>query len=598
MTGATGPRLVLAGFVAAMLAVHGVIAWWSPLQGDDWQHVLWTSSHGGSWLAGHARLDAAWGYVLARSTLFHAIVSPVVGVIVVLGVFTWSARRLPEPGRWRDVLGVALVSCTIWIALPRAGVMWFHRSYVAAQIYGAALVVWFLVPFRCRWQRDGVAWRIAMFVAGLAAGATTRQLGLMAVVGAAIAVVRPRRSGRPAWMVPGLAGALISFAYGHGADLVHAFGRLGGNPARMLPLLQGGGQLIMLIALLLVATRLRSTDRSAAAAASAPVAPDATPSQDAGWHREAPDGGESLGWLGAWLGLGLFAHLGSSLTDVMQLPATLALCAGALPYLSWLAGARSVRWVLVRLVVVVHLIAWTLALSTYAALDAEFRGRMAAIARTPAGQIATVRPYAEILPGFWSIGEDWADLALRSRLARERWGLAGIDLAPPFRQLERSPDLELVLDVEGISPDQLAAARPPAWWPRELAPARGQFAALLERLRAISGRGVTARLRAAGIDFTARRGRPILAAWSEGAAAVVPEVTRSRPDDTGRTVISIAPSLAVQLDEGWLIGPWGSEPVHCIAGRCVVAEQRAERTVLVLCSAERCLAADVWVPQL
>lgn len=579
MTGATGPRLVLAAFVAATLAVHGTAAWWSPLQGDDWHHLLSPSG----WLSGHAPLGDAWGYLVARSTLFHALVSPVVGVILIAGVFTWSARRLPDPDRWHDVLGVAVVSCMLWIALPRAGVMWFHRAYVAAEIYGAALVVWFLVAFRCRWQRDGAAWRVAMFVAGLAAGAATRQLALAAVVGAAIAVGRARRSGRPAWMVPGLVGAGISFAWWHGVDLVHVFGRLGRNPARMLPLLQGGGQLIALIALLLIATRPGSAGRDA-------------PSRDAQWPAEAPDAGASLGWLGTWLGLGLFAHLGPSLTDVTQLPATLALCAGALPYLCWLAGARLVRWALVCLVVGVHLVAWTLALSTQAALGAEFRARMAAIAGTPAGQIATVRPYADLLPGFWSIGEDWADLALRSRLARERWGLAGIELAPPFRQLERSPALELVLDVEGVSPDQLVAAAPPARWPRELAPARGQFAALLARLRAITGRGVMARLRAVDVDFPARRGRPVLAAWSDGAAAVA--VARSRADDTGRTVVSLTPTVAAGLDDAWLVGPWGSEPVRCTAGRCTVTEQRAERTVLVLCSAERCLAADAWVPQL
>lgn len=594
MRAGAGPRLALAGFVAATLAVHGLIARWSPLQGDDWRYLLSPSSRG-SWPAGHAQLGDAWGFLLARSTLFHAIVSPVVGAILIVGVFTWSMRRLPDPGRWRDVLGVALVSCMIWIALPRAGVMWFHRSYVAAEIYGAALVVWFLVPFRCGWQRDGTAWGVAMFAAGLAAGATTRQLALTAVVGTAVAVYRTPRSGRWTWMVPGLAGVLISFACEHGADLVRVFGRLGRNPARLLPLLQGGGQLIALIALLLIVTRLWPAKRSAAAA---PAERDLAPARDTRGPAEAPDAGDALCWLGAWLGLGLFAHLGPNLTDVLQLPATLALCAGALPYLCWLAGVRFVRWALVGLVAGVHLVAWTLAISTYAGLDAEFRDRMAAVAHAPAGQIATVRRYSDVLPGYWSVGEDWADLALRSGLARERWGLAGIDVVPPFRQLERSPDLQIVLDVGGVSPDQLAAARPPAWWPRELAPARGQFAALLERLRAISGRGVTARLRAADIDFTARRGRPILAAWSEEAAAVIPEVTRSRPDDTGRTVISVAPSLVAQLDDAWLVGPSGSEPVRCLAGRCVVAEQRAERTVLVLCNAERCLAADAWVPQL
>jgi hypothetical protein len=323
------------------------------------------------------------------------------------------------------------------------------------------------------------------------------------------------------------------------------------------------------------------------------------PAQDVGRCSRAPDAGDSLAWLAAWLGLGLAAQLGPRATAAAtQMPAALALCTGVLPYLSWLAGARFVRWMLVCLAVGVHLVAWTLALSTYAGLGAEFRDRMAAVARTPEGQIATVRPYSNLLPTFWSAGEDWAELTLRSTLARERWNLAGIDLVPPFRRLERSPDLALALEVDDVSRDQLAAARPPLWWPREIEPARREFAALIERLRAITGRGVTARLRTVDIGFTARGTRPILVAWSDGAAAVVPHVTRSRPDDTGHTVILIAPSLAVQLGEAWLVGPWGSEPERCVAGRCVVVAQRPERTLLVVCSSERCLAADAWVPQL
>jgi hypothetical protein len=598
MSSERGARLALAAFIAATLVVHGVVAWWSPLQGDDWQHVLWSGSGSGSWLAGHLQLGDAWGYLVTRSTLFHTIVSPVVGVILVLGVFTLSARRLPDPGRWCDVLGVALVSCMIWIALPRAGVMWFHRSYAAAQIYGAALVVWFLVPFRCRWQRDGAAWRVAMFVAGLAVGATTRQLGLAAVIGAGIAVRRTRRSARPTWMVPGLAGAAISFVAGFArwqlSDLVFVFGHPERSLTRMAPILQAGGQLVAPVALVAIARLVRSSDRCAVTAA--PTARE--PAQDVGRGSQPPDAGDSLAWLAAWLGLGLAALLGPRSTAATQLPSALALCAGVLPYLSWLAGARLVRWVLACVAVGVHLVAWTLALSTYAALDTEFCARMAAVARTPAGQIATVRPYSDLLPTFWSIGEDWADLGLRSTLARERWNLAGIDLAPPFRRLERSPDLALALEVEDVSRDQLAAAGSPPRWPREIGPARGQFAALIERLRAITGRGVTARLRAVDLDFAARRARPILVAWSDGAAAVAPEVARSRPDDTGRTVIAVAPSLAAGLDEAWLVGPWGADATHCAAGRCVVAEQRAERTVLVLCGAERCLAVDAWVPQL
>jgi hypothetical protein len=589
-----GARLAFLGFLAATLAVHGVVAWLSPLQGDDWRQLLWSPGDGG-WLAGHAQLADACGYLIARSTVVHAIASPIAGVVMILGVFTLGARRLPDPGRWRDVLGVALVSSMIWIALPRAGVMWFHRPYVAAQMFGAALVVWFVAAYRCRWRLGGRAGGAAMFAIGLVAGTTTRQLVVMAVVGVAIATGRTPRAARRGWMLPGLVGLVLGAA----ASVVHApwaevgrvLGRFEPTLVALGPLMRAGGQLIALIALLVLATLVRASRR----APTAPQVPDAAAPDDA-WRADAPDAGEALGWFGAWLGLGVAALLGPRSTEATQLPAAIALCAGALPWLSWLARLRIVRRALVALVVGVHLVAWAVALATYAAFATELTDRMAAIAATPADGVAIVRPYSQIVPTYWWFGEDWSEAGLREALARERWGLAGIELAPGFRQLERGADLALVLEVEGVSGDQLQAARPPRRWARELAPARRQFAALIDRLRAITGRQVRARLRVTDVELAGRAPRPILAAWADGAAVVAPEVARSAPDATSQTTVTVAPSLGATFGEAWAVGPDGARPVRCTTGRCVVQLLRAERTVIVLCNAERCLAADAWVP--
>ena len=588
MTG-RGPRWALVGFAVAALAVHGVVAWLSPLGGDDWRQLAPGPGRGG-WLA-HAQLGDAWGDLLARSTLFHAIASPVVGAVAIIGVFTLGARRLPDPDRWSDALGVALVSCMIWIALPRAGAMWFHRPYVAAQIYGAALAVWFLAPFRCGWRLGGAAWPVAMFAAGLAVGSTTRQIALAAVIGAAIAVRRPRRPGLRRWMVPGLAGAAIGLVAQAvrwpRTDLIYVFAHPERSLVRMEPLLQAGGPLIVLIALLVVARGLlRPADGAA---------PDPAPGPR--WGGPVPDAGDSLAWLGAWLGLGVAALLGPSSTAATQLPAAIALAAGALPYLSWLAGARFARRILIGLVAGVHLAAWALALSSYRGLAGEFADRMAAIARTPANRVATVAPYAGVLPDYWWIGEDWAEAAPRDALARDLWGLAGIDLAPPFRQLEPSPDLHLALEVDGVPGALLAAAAPPAW-ARDLPGARRQFTALLARLRAVTGRDASARLRVTDVELAAGAPRPIYAAWSEGAAVVAPAVARSAPDPTSVQTLSVPRAVSAQLPEAWLVTPGGAHPARCDAGRCRVKLERAERLVLLLCDARRCLAADAEVPHL
>jgi hypothetical protein len=318
---------------------------------------------------------------------------------------------------------------------------------------------------------------------------------------------------------------------------------------------------------------------------------------DAWWTRETPDAGEALAWLGGWIGLGMASLLGPRSTEATLLPATLALCLAALPVLAWLARVRFARWTLVGLVVVVHAIMWTRALAAYAALDGEFRDRMAAIDRTPAGQIATVTPYTRLVPDDWRIGEDWTEAALREALARERWGLVDIALVPAFRQLEQNPDIELVLEVDHASAAQLAAVHPPVRWARDLPAARRQFTALVARLRAAAGPAVSARLRVTNVDLPAPSARPMFAAWTDGAAVVAPEVTRSAPDATYHVVFSIPPSLAARLPEAWVVSPRGAEPMRCTAGRCAVPLLRAERTVIARCDSERCLAADALIPR-
>ncbi|HMG52107.1 MAG TPA: DUF6056 family protein [Kofleriaceae bacterium] len=579
MQGGRGPRLALLGTAAALVGVHAAVGALSPLQGSDWDGVI------GAHRALVGPLGDALAALAARSTPWHAVSSAAASLALVLGAFRLAARRGGDPGRWSDVLGVALVSAVIWIALPRAGAMWFQRSYAATQVTGAALVVWFLVPFRCRTALAGRAWPAVMFVAGLAAGATTRQCALAAVIGAAIWTRRTPRAERRAWMMLGLAGAVIglvaSVVRAPWVELGRVVTRFEPDLVALAPLVRAAAPLVALIGLLVLARQLRARAPDGLDVAAAPEPPAAL------------DAGDALGWLAAWFGFGVAGLFGPRASEATLLPAAVAFAAGALPVLQWLAGTRWIRRVLIGLAIGVHAVAWSAALATYRELGAVFDARMTAIARTGVGGVATVAPYPRAQPGFWSIGEDWADLGLRTSLARA-WRLAGIELAPPFRQLEHSPELELVLELDGATPDQLAAAGAPRRWPGELAPARRTFTALVARLRATTGRPVIARLRVAGLEFTARHGRPLLAAWSDGAEVTAPDPARTSIDT--RAVISIAPKLAVQFGEAWVVRPQTAEPAECTAGKCSVPVERAETTALVLCNAERCLAAEAWVP--
>jgi hypothetical protein len=595
MPAATASRrasvVALIVFVGATLAVHGVIAWWSPVQGSAWQTLL-RAQRGGSWLAGVRQTSELCSALVAHATSFHVIVTPLAGLAVLVGTFTLAARRLPDPRRWDDVLGIALVSSLIWVVVPRAGVMWFHRPY-ATQIVGAALVVWLAAAFRCRWRaRTGgdvdasvgargeaglmasAGSSVAMFVAGWLAATTTLQLAVAALVGVGIALARLPRSERQRWMWGALAGvalgAIVCFVRWRWADSSRL--RLDASLAALSQRAGDAAVVITAIGLVVLGRLWHATRRGLALA--------------------LPDSGEAGRWLAAWLGLVVASLLGPRAPEAALLPASLALCIAVLPSLTWIAHARIGRWMLVAFVVAVHAVAWTRALPTYRALGREYRARMAAITRTPPHQIAVVAPYTQLEPSFWAYGEDWDDAELRETLGQELWQLRDIELVPTYRGLERSADLELALELGAVTADQRHAAQPPAAWPRNLARARRALAGVIARLPATA----SVRLRVTDVDFTTRASRPVFAAWAEPGSQALPAVRRSRPDETGVVTLTLAAALAAELPEAWVVGPSRATRVTCPGGRCRIEVTRAERTVVVLCNPERCLAADAWVP--
>ncbi|MEO6776878.1 MAG: hypothetical protein ABI467_28330, partial [Kofleriaceae bacterium] len=104
-------KRALIASVAAMVLVHAVVAWWTPVQGDAWLHWVWAGRHpdGGiaTWLLAHAAFADATGYVLARSPWVHILVSPLVAVALVTGACTITLRRLPR-ATGADLLALGL----------------------------------------------------------------------------------------------------------------------------------------------------------------------------------------------------------------------------------------------------------------------------------------------------------------------------------------------------------------------------------------------------------------------------------------------------------------------------------------------------------
>ncbi|HET9620119.1 MAG TPA: DUF6056 family protein [Kofleriaceae bacterium] len=565
--GSRAARWATLGVLAAIAVVHGLACAWAPLAFEDWQHVL---PHAGGLRMVGDWIDAA----LVRVPGAHAIGTPVATLALLVGVLTLAERRRIDPRRWTTVLGLAFVSATIWIALPATATMWFHRPYAAAQVWGGAIAVWLAVPYRCRTPLRHPAWSVVLCVAGVIAATSTRQFAIALVVGLAIAIARTPRPERRAWMWLGLAGVLAGTAL----SVVHApwreagklFVRLDPSFAVVAPVLRDSGEVVTLLGLLvlgcLTAHALRPRGDLAALT-----------------DELARVAGDAAAWLAAVLGLSLALRVGPSANGPLLMPAVLALCVAAWPVARALVARPVPRAIVVGVVVLVHGLMWPTALRRAAALDDELTARLAAVARTPADQIARVAPYAHVLGDAWTVGDDWNDAALREALARDHFGVRGIDLAPAFPLYDASPDLALALAVDGATPAQVQAAAPPATWPRSIARARRELAGFARRLHAIAPAAVA---------------RLAIAAWSDVEAHPMPTLSRSRVDDTGHFVASLPPAIAARYPEVWAVRARGAEPLACDRGRCPMTLDRDERIVVVACDAERCGAADAWVPVL
>jgi hypothetical protein len=581
-------RIAGLAFVIATAALHGAVAWLSPIQGDDWEHLIWAAAHPNdgspeyalAFLTRHSTFSDLVGFALARSTLLHAIVSPIASLAVVWGMFTLAARRRPRLDVWADVFGLVVLSALLWIAMPRAGIAWFHRPHVAMWIFGSAVAMWTLAPFRCGWHLRG-AWVPVMFVAGLCAGSSTRQIGTVTLIAVLYAIRRSPERAR--WMWSALAGVAL------GTILIYLdFPRpdfRGFKPSferslesLNLPIGEGGELVSLLLGLVmvkLVIARLRPT-----------LAGETAP----------PETSETLPLLGVWFGYCVLALFGPKSSESMFFPATLVLCIAALPYVAWIATSPVMRPMLVALACGILAICWTFSLATHVEVNAEFRERLAKL--EAGGDRLTLPPYSRIEPTFWTYGEDWSEAVTRQLVAIELYGVSDIVIEPGYHRLEPNPQLVLRLETIGVSAGQLLAAGTPRWATTPTA-ARRQFEMFVKRLIAIAGPRVEARLVIDHFSVPPMRGRPLLAASYESGVLTSIKTTRKPLDDDNRQTITLQPrSFATMYPESYRVSGDQAIPMHYERSGYRVQTMTTDLVAVIGCNPKACFLIDAFLPRL
>lgn len=555
---------------AAMVVVHAIVAWWTPVQGDAWLHWIWAGRHPDAgiagWLAAHATSADAFGYLLARCHLAHVILSPLVGVALVIGLFTVAMKRLP---RGEDLLGLGLTSALIWIAQPHAGVAWFYTPSAAMHVYGATAAVWLLAPFRCGWSVPRGAWPL-LVVLGYLAGTSTRATAVLALVLLVALAVRLRERG--AWIaVTGLvAGTIVGFARPPLLELGKMFRR--GIDQNMFVIKQPVEEIGKVIAVVAVLAAIELGRRCWSTTTR--VADDLPATKDGIW-----------GIVG-YLGTSALCLFGPKYYEATTFPATCLLVATAMPLLSWFER-HGYRLALIVFAVAVHLVAWGMALVSYQWIGAEGAQRFALLEAGAPGQRVTVPPYREILSSFYFAGEDFSTPRVRQQVALEVFGLREILVDPPYRRLEIDPGLDVVLEVDGPTP----AGTPPMWSSVPLV-AREQFAAFAALLPS----GVNARLVVRNLRFAEAGNRPILLAWREGDELVNPKTLISPLDEENQYSLKMYGDLR-KFDEAWIVHDGVATKTPYRNGSPRMRPATPTLHAVVVCNAARCLVEDALVPR-
>ncbi len=552
--------------VFALWAHQLVLAWLSPIAGTDWK----------------ALVDADGGIVhLALCWLpwLHPIVTPVVAIAVVWALAALALRRWPDPRLADDAIAMVIVSSILWLAAPRAGVVFSYRAAAAAELYGtAAVLAVALVYARASGWIAGRPWSpsiagtIALVAAAFVAGLTSPHLGTMLLLAIAWHLWRSRalasegRSRAPwAWagLVAIVAGAVISWLPDRGLSLVLDRGLAGYVHAVTMALRAPailGGATALIVMVQIARGRLGKSDNA------------------------------TLAVVGATLSLAIgstaIVEL-SSRPDSTQLFAAVAVLAIAVTrVLHDLFADRQLRSFTIAIAVAVQLVIANASIQALAKAYVDARNRLETLAATPKGTIAIVKPYRRISGNPYVVGEDFRGSALRDRVATLRFGLRGITIDPAVRGQEPVPALDL---------RSVPALADGLWFSSDLATAREGFAEAFERLA--SSRDVV--LQAIGLAVPDRPGVPVVAAWLDGdEVAAVHIAPRGIPplgtDELGRIRLAVSgtPTAVWALD----LGGHGAVQLARDGDTYVVPRGHQLDYAIVACDAARCaLGAVIFV---
>jgi hypothetical protein len=195
----------------------GNLAWyrWNRLDGS----LLWGLLEFG-WTTANPRLGQTVTTLLYAPGPWHVIVTPLLELATFWLMTAVALARWPSCRRAGDALAFSTVVAVVAACTPQLGPMLFYRPFTGNYVFGLAVNLAWLVPYRFHvagpTARGGwhEVWRApAMLLLGAAAGMCNEHTGVAFAALGALAIandLRKRARPRP-WMIGGLVGLVAGY---------------------------------------------------------------------------------------------------------------------------------------------------------------------------------------------------------------------------------------------------------------------------------------------------------------------------------------------------------------------------------------------------
>ena len=196
-----------------------------PVLHDGWGPFWWHREVGlslgslwgfaeGSYLHNNPRLGQIFTWLMFTPGPWHAIITPVVEIGVVLLSTTLALGRWPSWRRSDDAILFSAVAAMIYLVAPEIGPMFFYRPFSGNYLYGFALYLVLYLPYRfavVRQAERGLVFAIVLGIWAVFTGLTNEHTGPASIF-AIVATMWWLRGQTRAWMWTGLVGLVTGYA--------------------------------------------------------------------------------------------------------------------------------------------------------------------------------------------------------------------------------------------------------------------------------------------------------------------------------------------------------------------------------------------------